>query len=140
MLSVDWLSLKPFDFNLERVESWISKVVGEERLELDDLALVFCTDDELLKMNTEHLNHDYYTDIITFDYSENDVVSGDLFVSIDRVADNAKQFGVGFDDELYRVIVHGVLHLCGYADKSDEEIDVMRKKEDYYLNKLKGFT
>jgi rRNA maturation RNase YbeY len=86
-------------------------------------------------MNQQYLNHDYYTDIITFDYSQADQISGDLFISIDRVYDNAVQVGVDRVDELKRVCVHGVLHLCGFGDKTDDEARVMRAKEDYYLDK-----
>lgn len=115
--------------------SWFQKVAFEEGKELGDITLVFCSDDYLLAINKQHLDHDYYTDIITFDYSEWPVVSGDLFVSSDRVADNAQGLNVEFSEELYRVAVHGLLHLCGYKDKSEKEELVMREKEDYYLSK-----
>lgn len=116
--------------------SWLTKVVEEEGKLLGDICLVL-GDDEWLKVhNIQFLNHDYYTDIITFDYSTNDLVSGDLLISIDRVVDNALVEGVTQYLELNRVVVHGVLHLCGYGDKSDEEALVMRKKEDYYLSLL----
>ncbi|MFA7275043.1 MAG: rRNA maturation RNase YbeY [Crocinitomicaceae bacterium] len=140
MLSVDWLSLPPFEFNEIIVESWLKSVAKNEGFELGEVALVFCTDEELLEMNRKHLDHDFYTDIITFDYSEDNSVAGDLFVSVDRVRENASDLLQDFNRELHRVVVHGVLHLCGYGDKSDEEEAVMREKEDFYLNKLKGFT
>jgi probable rRNA maturation factor len=140
MLSVDWLSLTPFEFNESIAESWLAAVANSEGFELGELALVFCADEELLEMNIKHLDHNFYTDIITFDYSDEDVVSGDLFISVDRVRENAADLLQDFNKELNRVVVHGVLHLCGYGDKSDEEELVMREKEDFYLNKLKGFT
>lgn len=115
--------------------SWFKKVTLEEEKVLGDITIVFCSDDYLLDVNREHLDHDYYTDIITFDYSEWPVVSGDLFVSSDRVADNAEELKIEFLDELHRVVVHGLLHLCGYKDKSENEGVVMREKEDYYLSK-----
>lgn len=115
--------------------SWFEKVTLEEEKVLGNITIVFCSDDYLLDVNRRHLDHDYYTDIITFDYSEWPVVSGDLFVSWDRVADNAKGLEIEFKEELDRVAVHGLLHLCGYKDKSDEEELVMREKEDYYLGK-----
>lgn len=121
------------NFDSEFLVSWISKVVESEKKELGEISYVFCSDEYLLEMNREHLNHDYYTDIITFDYCFENFVSGDLFISIDRVLDNAKQFSSDFKDELDRVCVHGVLHLCGYKDKSDADEILMRQKEDEKL-------
>ena len=101
-----------------------------------DISAIFCTDEYLLEMNKEYLDHDYYTDIITFDYTEGEVISGDLFISIERIADNAEKFNTTLLKELYRVVFHGVLHLAGYKDKSEEEASKMREKEDYYLRKV----
>jgi len=115
---------------------WLSTVCLEEGKFLDEVNLIFCSDEYLLKMNVEYLQHDYYTDIISFDYCEANRILGDLFISKDRVLDNADQNNVTFDLELQRVIVHGVLHLCGYKDKSEEEEKLMRTKEDYYLSKI----
>jgi probable rRNA maturation factor len=120
------------DLHPEFFMSWLSKVCETEGKELGDLVLVFCSDEHLLGMNQKHLNHDYYTDIITFDYTD-EVVSGDLFISVDRVKDNATKEGGGFNDELHRVVVHGVLHLLGYDDKSDEDKSEMRKNENKAL-------
>jgi probable rRNA maturation factor len=139
MLDVDWSGVDMFDFSVEKIEKWLQFVCESEDKTLDELAIVFKSDDGLLEMNNRFLNHDYFTDIITFDYCEENNVSGDLFISVDRVRDNSALEGVSFQDELNRVIVHGVLHLCGYGDKGDEE-PRMRMKEDLYLNKLKGFT
>jgi len=120
------------DLNSEFFVLWLSKVCSEEQQELGDLTLVFCSDEYLLEVNKKHLNHDYYTDIITFDYTD-EVVSGDLFISIDRVRENAKGNSVTFSKELHRVIVHGVLHLLGYGDKTEEEKFMMRLLENKYL-------
>lgn len=113
---------------------WIKTVCISESKRLGDIAFIFCSDDYILDVNVEYLGHDYYTDIITFDYCEGDRISGDLFISIDSVRDNAEHFGVDFETELNRVMVHGVLHLIGYDDHSDEDIKMMRAKEDYYIN------
>ncbi len=134
MISVFFEDISPTpNFDSEFLVSWISKVVESEKKELGEISYVFCSDEYLLEMNREHLNHDYYTDIITFDYCFENFVSGDLFISIDRVLDNAKDFSSIFKDELDRVCVHGVLHLCGYKDKSDDDEVLMRRKEDEKL-------
>lgn len=98
-----------------------------------------CSDEELLVINKEHLNHDYYTDIITFDYSRGDRISGELFISLDRVKDNAQALGVAYSSELRRVVAHGILHLTGLKDKTEEEIKVMRHKEDEVLAYLENY-
>lgn len=103
---------------------------------LKDLSLVFTDDDYLLEVNKQFLNHDYFTDVITFDYSSFPDVSGDVMISLDRVRDNAFSLDQSFELEFYRVVFHGVLHLCGYKDKSKEEAVLMRNKEDFYLSKF----
>jgi rRNA maturation RNase YbeY len=128
------------DFQLEQEENiqlWISKLIEEESLTEGDISYILCDDEYLLKINREYLNHDYYTDIITFDYVEDSVISGDLFISIERIKDNAEYYQVNFGDELLRVLCHGVLHLCGYKDKSDEDEKLMRTKEDFYITLYK---
>jgi len=114
--------------------SWLSLVCKSEALILNEINIIFCSDDYLLKMNIEHLSHDYYTDIITFDYCYDKEVLGDLFISLERVLDNAKTNNVLYISELCRVIVHGILHLCGYKDKTLEESSLMRSKENHYLS------
>lgn len=114
------------------IEDWLNKVCVAEDKELGDLNIIFCSDNYLLDLNIKHLEHDYYTDIITFDYSE-ETVSGDLFISVDRVKDNAISYNVSFSEELNRVIAHGVLHLIGYGDKSESEAATMRIKESEAL-------
>lgn len=113
--------------------SWLSRVCGLEGKTLNEVNLIFCSDEYLLEMNRTHLDHDYYTDIITFDYCDGDLITGDLFISIDRVEENASDASESFTQELNRVVVHGVLHLIGYKDKSEEEERVMRIKEDWAL-------
>ena len=119
--------------NPEFLFAWYSNDCQVEGMQLGDVSVVFCSDEHLLQMNKEYLQHDYYTDIITFDYTEDDVVSGDLFISVDRVEENANEFDAPFQDELHRVCIHGLLHLCGYKDKSDKEEELMRSKENEML-------
>lgn len=114
---------------------WLNEVITSEKFECGDVNLIFVTDEKLLEMNQQFLQHDYYTDIITFDYSEDTLISGELYISIDRVNENALEMD-GYDNEIKRVCVHGVLHLCGYGDKSDEEIIEIRSKENYYIDKF----
>jgi len=112
---------------------WLKELVENEGFNLGDISIVYCSDDYLLAMNKEHLDHDYYTDIITFDYSDGNVVSGDAFISYDRVRDNANQYNVSVFNELLRVTAHGVLHLCGFKDKVPEDEVLMREKEEFYI-------
>jgi len=121
------------------IYEWINNSIQNENKQKGEINIIFCSDDYLLKMNKDHLNHDYFTDIITFDYCEKDLVSGDLFISTDRVGENAKKFNVEFNAELNRVIIHGVLHLIGYNDKTDEEQKEMTEKENFYLNRIKDW-
>ena len=113
---------------------WLKMVVGSEVKKMGDLSIIFCSDPYILDINLRYLQHDYFTDIITFDYCEGDTVSGDIFISIDSVRENALFYGASFEDELDRVMVHGVLHLLGYDDHTPEEQAVMRAKENYYVN------
>jgi rRNA maturation RNase YbeY len=114
----------------------VKYLINNEIKTIGDISVVFCSDDYLLAMNKEYLDHDYYTDIITFDYVEDNVISGDLFISIDRIKENAEQYSIKVLNELYRVVFHGVLHLVGYNDKTDEEQEIMTKMENYYLNEV----
>lgn len=118
---------------------WLKFVAGSELKNLGDVNIIFCSDNYILDVNMKYLQHDYFTDIITFDYCEGKVISGDLFISIDSVRENALFYKTEFVDELNRVIVHGILHLAGYDDHSDEDIKVMRSKEDYYLSFRNNF-
>ena len=113
---------------------WLKLVAESEIRRLGQINIIFCSDNYILDVNQRYLQHDYFTDIITFDYCEGDRLSGDLFISVDTVRENAIEYGTEFNDELNRVMVHGVLHLIGYDDHCDEDIAMMRKKEDYYLS------
>ena len=112
---------------------WLKMVAGSEMRRLGTVNIIFCSDNYILDVNMRYLQHDYFTDIITFDYCEKDILSGDLFISIDSVRENALYYGTEFADELNRVMVHGLLHLIGYDDHTEEETAVMRQKENYYL-------
>ena len=125
-----------FKINTPReLTAMINYAVKNEQAILGELNYVFCSDKYLLKINQDYLKHNYYTDIITFDYSESGEISGDIFISIDRVGENAKIYGVSFEDELRRVVIHGVLHILGYKDKTEEEQKQMTEKENFYINK-----
>ena len=125
------------DFKLEnetKVSEWISKAINSENCKEGELNYIFCSDDYLHKINVDFLNHDTLTDIISFDYSVGKELHGDIYISVERVEDNAKDFDVSFEDELARVMIHGILHYCGYKDKSGADAKLMRTKEDYYLS------
>lgn len=123
-----------FKFKNRRLNNaWLKTVAGSEIKKLGDINIIFCSDNYILDVNQRYLQHDYFTDIITFDYCEGDVLSGDLFISVDSVRENSVFYGTYFENELNRVIVHGLLHLIGYDDHTDEDIRTMREKENYYL-------
>lgn len=119
----------------QKLTNWLLGVAESEGKDFVSVSYIFCSDEHLREMNVEFLDHDYYTDVITFPYSD-DAVHGDVFISSDRVADNAQSLGVAFEHELCRVLVHGVLHLAGYLDKTEDAERVMREREDFYLAKL----
>ena len=112
---------------------WLKFVAESEIRKIGNINIIFCSDNYILDVNMRYLQHDYFTDIITFDYCEKNILSGDLFISIDSVRENAVYYGTDFNEELNRVMVHGILHLIGYDDHSEEEISQMRAKENYYL-------
>lgn len=127
------------DFKLESadtISTWIKNTIQAEGYDYHQITYIFCKDKYLHQINLKHLSHDTYTDIITFDYTEDKLISGDLFISIERVKENANNLNIPFLQELHRVMIHGILHLCGYKDHSLEEEEMMRKKEDIYLQKL----
>lgn len=125
---------------IRKTKNWIKLLVQSYNLGLGEINYIFQSDEELLELNKSALKHDYYTDIITFDYCENSIVSGDLFISIDRVKENALNFAAPFEHELRRVMAHGVLHLMGFKDKSESESKKMRKAEDKALDLFQSFT
>ncbi len=129
--------VEDIDFSLQqklKIKNWLKRIIETEGFKTGDINYIFCSDDYLLKINIEYLDHDFLTDIITFDNSEEEErIEGDIFISIDRVKDNATAFQASFEHELKRVLAHGVLHLCGYMDKTDEEEKLMRTKENQYL-------
>ena len=118
--------------------SWLLKCAKSEKQNILELNYIFCSDNYLKKINKQYLHHDYFTDIITFPTAApgDKNISGDIFISIDRVRDNAKTYGVKTNEELHRVMVHGLLHLCGYGDKTSSQEKIMRAKEDFYLKKM----
>ena len=116
--------------------AWIKAVAAQYGKRVGDVAYIFCDDERILEVNREYLQHDYYTDIITFDYSEDNIINGELYISIDTVKENAVEYGQSFPDELHRVIIHGALHLCGLDDHCEEDIKEMRDAENSALDLL----
>ncbi len=124
------------DINKERTTAWIKAVAETYGKRTGDIAYIFCSDEKILEVNRQYLQHDYYTDIITFDYTERNRISGDLFISLDTVRTNALQFNAAYDTELHRVIIHGILHLCGINDKGPGERELMEAAENKALAML----
>ncbi|MDR1368912.1 MAG: rRNA maturation RNase YbeY [Dysgonamonadaceae bacterium] len=116
--------------------NWVKSVLTVYQKKPGGIAYIFCSDEKILEVNKQYLQHDYYTDIITFDYSEGNVVSGDIFISLDTVKSNSEKYNTTYDEELHRVIIHGILHLCGFKDKSSEDEKLMRAAEDKALDLL----
>jgi rRNA maturation RNase YbeY len=121
--------------NLKRRDTnrWINSIIQSYQKYAGEITYIFCSDEEILRINKQYLNHDYYTDIITFDYTEGDRLSGDLFISLDTVKTNSEKFATDYDEELHRVMIHGILHLCGFTDKSPKAESLMREKENEAL-------
>lgn len=119
----------------QKINRWVKETATEYNRKVGEIAYIFCSDERILEINKHYLNHDYYTDIITFDYSEDTVISGDIFISVDTVKNNSEEFGVSFERELLRILIHGVLHLCGQDDKTDELRTEMTAKENLALER-----
>ena len=134
MIAFEYLKTEEIT-EINQNKKWLNLVISNEAKEEGDITYIFCDDDYLLEKNIRFLNHNTLTDVITFDYCEGNSVSGDIFISIERVKENSEVFKVDFLTELNRVMVHGLLHLLGYKDKTERESNLMRKKENYYLSK-----
>ena len=125
--------------NRKRLKEFIPKLCKAEGKRIDTISIIFCSDTDLLEINREFLQHDTFTDIISFDYSEQPgIISGEIYISVDRVRENARDIGASFQEEIHRVIFHGLLHFCGYKDKLNEEVIEIRAREDFYLRKYLG--
>lgn len=136
-MAISFTSNIPFVLkNKLLIKSWIKQVIEKEDKKLGNISYVFCNDEQELEINKQFLNHNFFTDIITFDYVEKNVISGDIFISIDCVKENSKTFETDFNAELFRVIIHGVLHLLGHDDKTTEEKSIMREKENECLKMI----
>ena len=134
MIAFEYLETEEIT-EINQNKKWLNQVISNEAKKEGDITYIFCYDDYLLEKNIRFLNHNTLTDVITFDYCEGNSVSGDIFISIERVKENSEVFKVDFLTELNRVMVHGLLHLLGYKDKTERESNLMRKKENYYLSK-----
>lgn len=137
MINFFFEDIDEFDIKKTDIEKNIEKLVINENRILGDVNYILCSDNYLLNINREYLNHDYFTDVISFDYCEDNVISGDIFISVDTVSDNAKEYDATFENELERVMIHGVLHFVGYNDKTESDQKTMRAKENQYLSLFK---
>ena len=133
MISYNTINVKMPAIRRRDTSAWVKAVAASYGKKVGEIAYIFVDDEEILRVNREYLQHDYFTDIITFDYTEGDTISGDLFISLDTVRTNAEQFGKPYEEELHRVIIHGILHLCGINDKGPGEREIMEAAEDKAL-------
>ena len=132
---IDFQYFKTDKIKLDGNKKWLKDIIKKENKTLGELVYIFCNDDYLLEKNIKYLNHNTLTDVITFDYCLDKIISGDILISVERVRENSESYNVSFSEELNRVMVHGLLHLLGYNDKNPEEKGIIRKKENYYLEK-----
>jgi probable rRNA maturation factor len=128
--------ISEININKKLIKQYLIQLIKEHGRKAGTISIIFCSDEYLLKINKQYLNHDFFTDVITFDYCENEIISGDIFISIDRISENSEKFQQSFNRELLRVLFHGILHLVGYNDKTREEKKIMKEMENFYLNKL----
>ena len=133
---IDFQYINTDKISTEDISNWLKDVATKEGKEIGELVYVFCNDDYLIEKNIQFLKHDTLTDVITFDYCNEEIISGDILISTERVKENALKYKVDFLTELHRVLVHGLLHLLGYKDKNEKDAKTMREKENYYLNKF----
>ena len=136
MISFDCKGVDLPELDFSKIDSWLREVASSYNRQVGNLNYLFCDDEEILKVNRQFLSHDYYTDIITFDYSHKNRVGGDIFISLDTVRSNARERNISYQEELYRVIVHGLLHLCGIDDKGPGEREIMEQNENKALETL----
>ena len=136
MIIYNALKVKIPKFPRRAFSNCIKSVAEKFKKRVGDISYIFCDDDKILEINKEYLSHDYYTDVITFDYSTKDIISGDIFISIDTIKTNKEKYKVPFDQELYRVMIHGILHLCGMQDKTNTEKTIMKEAENQALIKI----
>ena len=136
MIVYNALDVKIPNLPRRKVSNWIKTITEKYNKRVGDVSYIFCSDEKILSINKEYLKHDYFTDIITFDYSANDTISGDIFISLDTVKSNATQFKVPFENEFLRVMIHGILHLCGLSDNTKKQKELMRNSENQALSKF----
>lgn len=136
MITYNAINVRMPDMAHRATTAWVRKVAAAYGKRVGEIAYIFCDDEKILEINRQYLRHDYYTDIITFDYCEGDFLSGDIFISLDTVRTNAEKFGKTYDNELHRVLIHGILHLCGINDKGQGEREIMEREEDKALGLL----
>lgn len=138
MITIHSINVKRPKIRVREYNAWIKCVVSGYGKKLGEVAYIFCDDEKILEVNNQYLGHNYYTDVITFDYTENETINGDIFISLDTVRSNAEELGIAFDDELNRIMIHGILHLCGFKDKNPVDKAEMTRQEDAALAKLKN--
>ncbi|NDV47222.1 rRNA maturation RNase YbeY [Paludibacter sp. 221] len=136
MITYYYEDIEPLDIQEKNVSGWIKSTAAVYGKKIGEISYIFCSDERILEVNKQYLDHDYYTDIITFDYTQGNILGGDIFVSVDTVKSNAGKFGQSFGKELHRVIIHGILHLCGQTDKTPEEQQQMTAKENLALDAI----
>ncbi len=138
MITYQTIDVKRPSIKVRECNAWIKGVAAGHGKKVGDIAYIFCSDAKILEVNNQYLGHNYYTDIITFDYTDGDVIGGDIFISVDTVKSNADELGIPFDTELHRILIHGILHLCGFKDKNPVDKAEMTRQEDAALTRLKN--